>query len=208
MSVAVQTIDADGVEVLCEESFTLKPIAMPTTSEKIEEYRSKFGALTIKGIDDKEGYENVTKALSVLRSTRVAIEKTRKDLKADSLEYGRRVDAIAKELTSSIEALEVPLSSAKQSIDQEKERLKREKAEAAQRALEEEIRKKREAEEAELARLKAIEDEKRAAEDARLKAERDRLCNSECTRVKSLVTFPTTIGFGFSSKSGVIVIQS
>lgn len=113
-----------------------------------------------------EGYERVHRAIMLLVPMRTAIEKRRKVLKADSLEYGRRVDAEAKRLTGLIEEIELPLRSAKDAIDEERRR------ESAR--LFEEAKAKREAEEkaardAEEARLKAIRD----AETARLKAERE-----------------------------------
>lgn len=105
----------------------------------------------------KDGYEFTRKGIAECREMRVAIEKRRKELKAYSLEYGRKVDAVAKTLTAAIEEIETPLIEAKRAVDEERERVKRESEEAERRKEE--------------ARLKAIRD----AEEARLKAEAERL---------------------------------
>jgi threonine aldolase len=55
-------------------------------------------------------------------------------LKADALEYGRVVDSVAKRITAEIESVENVLSAAKQIVDDEKARVKRE-AEAAAAAV-------------------------------------------------------------------------
>lgn len=63
----------------------------------IREWGAKYSGLTC---DDAEGYEETRKAIAVLRSTRTGIEKRRVELKKDALEYGRRVDSVAKALTA------------------------------------------------------------------------------------------------------------
>ena len=44
--------------------------------------------------DTPKGYEEVRLAIADLRSTRVAIEKRRVELKTDALAYGRLVDSV------------------------------------------------------------------------------------------------------------------
>lgn len=137
--------------------------------------------------DTPAHYKIGVQSIAACRVARVAIEERRKLLKQDSLEYGRKVDAVAKQLVDIIEAVEKPLKAAKLEVDNEKERLKREAAEAERRAVEERIRAEREAEElalrvkrqAEEAELveqrRALEAERKAAaaERAQLQAERD-----------------------------------
>ncbi|MDT8419377.1 MAG: hypothetical protein RQ754_03010 [Desulfuromonadales bacterium] len=76
------------------------------------------------------------------RELRIAVEKKRKDLKADALEYGRRVDGEAKRITASLEAIEKPLDTLikaeearKQAEKEERERLERERILAKERHL-------------------------------------------------------------------------
>jgi len=132
------------------------------TPTDIRAMAKRFSALTA---DTREGYESVRGAIATLRNTRVSVEKRRVELKASALAYGRRVDAIAGELTAALESVEEPLKLKKAAVDDERDRAKREKEAAERAAAEAIIRAEREAEEA---RLKMIRD----AEEARLAAER------------------------------------
>jgi chromosome segregation ATPase len=112
-----------------------------------------------------EGYEMVRLALSDLRGCRSRIEARRVELKRDALEYGRKVDTVARQLSDAIEVIEQPLKVEKGKIDDEKARIKAER-EAAERAeAEAKLRAEREVEEA---RLRAA----REAEEQRLREER------------------------------------
>jgi len=90
----------------------------------IKELSSEFLPLKINGIDDTEGYEKVTKALRFMVSKRVAVEEKRKELKADSLAFGRAVDGRAKEITNMLNPIEEHLKQEKQKIDDYHEMLK------------------------------------------------------------------------------------
>ncbi len=130
----------------------------------IEATRAKYAALEAT---TPAGYEEVRQAIAVVRTTRTSIEKRRQELKAGALEFGRKVDAEAKRLTTLIESIENPLVAKKQAIDDEKARVKAEAEAARLREIEARLAAERAAEEA---RLKAIRDE----ENARLAAERER----------------------------------
>ena len=52
--------------------------------------------------DDPKGFKEAKSHVAGLRKVKSKIEKTRKALKADALEYGRKVDGIAKELKADI----------------------------------------------------------------------------------------------------------
>lgn len=133
------------------------------TPEQIEAKKKTYAALTC---DTREGYEQVRLAIAECRTTRVQVEAKRKELKAGALEYGRRVDAVAKQLTGLVEEIETPLQEKKDAVDQAKARAKAEKEAQEKAALEAQLRAEREAEEA---RLKA----EREAEEARLAAQRE-----------------------------------
>lgn len=90
----------------------------------IAEMKKEYTGLTIAGIDDKEGYEKVHKARMLVRSKRTDVEKKRKELKADSLKFGRAVDAEALRITAMLEEIETPLSKEEERIDAEHERIK------------------------------------------------------------------------------------
>lgn len=94
---------------------------------KIQELKEQYGALAIKGVEDKEGYEAVRVALGIVKGARTGFENKRKDLKADYLKIGAAIDAEAKRLTLLIKPLEDKLQSEKDRIDEEKERAKKQK---------------------------------------------------------------------------------
>ena len=134
---------------------------------------AEWGVLTT---ETPKGYEDIRLAIAECRGARVAVEAKRKELKAESLEYGRRVDAAARDFTAIVEGIEAPLQAKKDAADAEKERVRQEKAEAERKRIEEELRVKREAEEAqreEERRIRAEEERKaRELEEARLEQER------------------------------------
>lgn len=91
----------------------------------IEELKKEFLPLKIVSIEDKEGYNLVSKSLRFVISKRTAIEDKRKELKADSLAFGRAVDAKAKEITEMLSPIEEHLKSEKAKIDAEIEAIKK-----------------------------------------------------------------------------------
>jgi hypothetical protein len=116
---------------------TTKPVILySVTAETIEQMAAKFAGLKINGIEDKAGYQLVHSARMECVKARGNIEKTRKELKAESLEFGRKVDAEAKLLTVKIEKIEARLETEQQVIEDAKEklRLEREDAMVAERA--------------------------------------------------------------------------
>ncbi len=54
---------------------------------------------------DKKGAENARSHIYKMRTKKGDVERTRKELKADALEFGRKVDAAAKELTEALESM-------------------------------------------------------------------------------------------------------
>lgn len=117
-------------------------------------------------------YKDGVKAIATCREYRVAIEERRKLLKQDSLEYGRKVDAVAKQLTDIIAAVEEPLKVSKLEVDNAKARAKEAEQEAKRAAVEAEIRAKREAEEHALLVQRQADEERLRQERANFEAER------------------------------------
>lgn len=93
-------------------------VTYPITEADIQ---TRFGRYVGLTAETPQQYKVVQAALSDLRSARTEIEKRRKELKADSLEYGKKVDAAAKFLTAQIEAIEAPLKASKAAADRKKE---------------------------------------------------------------------------------------
>lgn len=174
---------------------------------------NKFMPLEIRDFNDVEGFKEVHEARMVVKNKRVEVEKVRKALKADALEYGRMVDAEAKRITALLEPIELHLQRLEDAYNAEKERIKnaaRLKAEAeakakadaeeaARRAEQERIRKEQEAESSRLrverekieAERAAIEAERRAAQEKidaerrEIEAEQKRLADIEAARVRA-----------------------
>ncbi|HUT88025.1 MAG TPA: hypothetical protein VMY37_00885 [Thermoguttaceae bacterium] len=130
----------------------------------IAKMAAEYLPLAIRDVNDSVGAKIVHEARMVVKSHRVDVEKTRKALKADALEFGRKVDAEAKRIVALLTPIEQHLSDQESAYEEAKEAIRnaaRLKAEAEERA-------KQEAEEA---RLKA----EREAEGERLRVEREKL---------------------------------
>lgn len=111
---------------LIKRELTKFDVVVPAVAELSKE----FLPMKIASIDDTEGYTEVSKALRFVISKRTAVEDKRKELKADSLAYGRAVDARAKEITEMLSPIELHLKSEKDRIDEEKEQIKKREEEA------------------------------------------------------------------------------
>jgi hypothetical protein len=111
---------------LIKRELTKFDVVVPAVAELSKE----FLPLKIISIDDTEGYTEVSKALRFVVSRRTAVEDKRKELKADSLAYGRAVDARAKEITEMLSPIELHLKAEKDRIDEEKEQIKKREEEA------------------------------------------------------------------------------
>lgn len=92
---------------------------------EITKLAEEFRALTIAGVDDKAGYKAVDEARKKLKATRVQIEKDGKALRADALEWQRKIIAKEKELIGLIEPVEIELSLKQKAINDEKEKIRR-----------------------------------------------------------------------------------
>ncbi len=112
------------------------------TEAKIEEMKAIYMPLVITDLNDKFQLDYVHQARMVVKGYRVNVEKRRKELKADALEYGKKVDARAKEIFSKLEPIEDHLMAEENKVleverkrKEEEARIEREKMEARVRAL-------------------------------------------------------------------------
>lgn len=154
--------------IVAKELKSTHVVEYSVSDAAIDKLRERYTGLTIANTAD---YERVRVGIGELRDIRVQVEKTRVELKADALAYGRKVDAEAKRITSLLLEIEEPLKLEKQKVDEEKARVKREKEEAERAKIEAELKAKREAEEAEAARIKAEQEAIERAERERIAAE-------------------------------------
>jgi chromosome segregation ATPase len=135
----------------------------------------QYMGLTCNGIADVKGFQAVHQARMVVKGKRVEVEKVRKELKADALEYGRKVDAEAKRITALLEPIETHLLQQEEAVEAERERIRetaRLKAEAEARAIEEERLAKEQAEREAEEELRRVQ---REAEEAAIRAEREKI---------------------------------
>lgn len=109
-------------------------VVFSVTDAGIAELEAKHRGLVVAH-GDKKGYLALTQAIAEVRTARTDVEKRRKELKQDALDYGRLVDSTAKAITERLEAIEGPLKANKEQIDAENERIKREKEEAEQKRI-------------------------------------------------------------------------
>ncbi|VVC75952.1 hypothetical protein AQUSIP_12530 [Aquicella siphonis] len=100
------------------------------TDSALSELAKKYMPLAINGIEDKAGYKAVKAARLDIKNYRVSVEKRRKELTSDALRYKQAIDGEARRITSLLTPIEAHLEKQEKTIDQEIERIKREKEQA------------------------------------------------------------------------------
>ena len=96
------------------------------TDAAIEQMEKEFLPLVVSDVEDKDGYKAVREARLTVKEHRVKVEKTRKELKADSLAFGKAVDGEAKRITTKLESIETHLQEQEDIVAKEFERRKAE----------------------------------------------------------------------------------
>ena len=117
-----------------EEIATKELKKFNVTDAAIAKMDADYMALTVRDATDDNGYKAVKSARMEVVRLRGKVEKTRVILKADSLEYGRRIDREAKRITALLAPIEAHLIGQEKIIDDEKARIKAE-TEAKEAAL-------------------------------------------------------------------------
>lgn len=107
------------------------------TDAAIAEMEHAYMGLTIQGLDDKKGFVAVHTARMVVKGKRVEVEHRRKELKADALAYGKKVDGEAKRIFGKLEPIESHLQSEEDKVVEEKKRIEDEKARIEQDRVDE-----------------------------------------------------------------------
>ena len=93
---------ASSTSVSTAPKFDLNIIDFDQFQDSVNALSERVMPLKVADAADKKGYEIVRAARIGVKNLRVKIDKTHKRLKANSLEYGRKVDAIAKLLKEKI----------------------------------------------------------------------------------------------------------
>ncbi|WP_457750124.1 hypothetical protein, partial [Sulfurimonas sp.] len=83
-----------------------------------------------------EQYQVVLAGHKKFVKARIQIEKVRKTLKAPAIEYGKKVDAIAKEFQAKLKPIEDKLSFERKKVEENEARMQREAEEAEERRVE------------------------------------------------------------------------
>ena len=96
------------------------------TEAAISEMESRFMGLAITNIEDKEQFQVVHDARMVVKNHRVAVEKKRKELKADALAWGKKVDTEAKRIFGMLEPIESHLMAEENKVIEAEKRIKEE----------------------------------------------------------------------------------
>lgn len=117
------------------------PIVFDLTKAKIAELSAAFMPLKVTGVDDKAGLVAVHEARMEIKGYRVAIEKKRKEYKAEALEYGKRVDSAAKSITDLLEPIEAHLQREETLVEDAKAKLKADVELAKKRKLDDRMAK-------------------------------------------------------------------
>jgi hypothetical protein len=108
-------------------------LSIAEATKRAEEYRPLVDA----DMNEPGQYAMVRDGERDLKSLRLAVEKRRKDLKAASIEYGRKVDSKAKEIIAPMEVVEKKLNNLRTAFDARTEIARREEAEKEQRRIDE-----------------------------------------------------------------------
>lgn len=95
------------------------------TEAAIAELDKRFSGLTIRDIDDKEGYKVVREARLIMKGYRVDVDKRRKELNEEALAHQKRINAEAKKITDKLVPIETYLSNQEEAYENKLAEIKR-----------------------------------------------------------------------------------
>jgi len=99
------------------------------TNAAIAQMESIYMGLTITDLEDKDEFKAVHDARMVVKGHRVSVDKKRKELKKDALEWCRNVEDEAKRITGLLEPIETHLQAEENKVVLEQRRIEAEEAE-------------------------------------------------------------------------------
>jgi hypothetical protein len=103
------------------------------TDAAISKMSSDYMPLTVKDLNDKEGYKQVSEARMIVKKKRVEVTNRGKELRADAVAYQKAIIEEEKRIVGLLEPIEEHLNTEKKKIDDEAARVKAE-AEAREAA--------------------------------------------------------------------------
>jgi hypothetical protein len=118
--------------ITIEESIKLEIARFDPFEARLLELKEQYSGLTINGIEDKEGYENVRLAIAELRGIRTGTTKDKAIIKKPFLQACETIETKSKWIIAEVSKIEDPLQKLKDDIDAEKEKIKQAKQTAQQ----------------------------------------------------------------------------
>jgi len=113
-------------------------ITLPIRYDVTEQHIKKLADLYSEFPTDMSAPDNyaiVKQGVASCRKLRGQVERRRKELKADALAYGKRVDAAAREIKEKLLAIETPMLEVKRAWDNRKEIERREAAQKEEKRI-------------------------------------------------------------------------
>lgn len=135
-------IEVEAVPVTAELSEALGSALrqLDPIEGRLAEMRRRAASLpVIAGLDDRRAEEEVRAFLRDVVSTRTGLDKLRLELKRPALDFGKSLDARAKEITAKIEEIEAPIAETIEALNAERKRIAEEEAERERQALAERV---------------------------------------------------------------------
>lgn len=130
-----QTVRTQTAEVMVNQQIRMEIKKFNLADAAIAAMKEKYGALTIKGPEDKEGYKAVKEAWNDTRSKRTGLEKKGLEIRSGYTVIGKAIKKEEDRLVELLDPLETDLYKKWKDIDDEKDRIKKAKEEAEQREL-------------------------------------------------------------------------
>lgn len=127
-------VEAEPITLGLERAIEGALAQLDPVAEGLAELRRRAAALELGDPDDAENEKAVRAFVSEVVSTRTGLEALRKELKQPALDYGRALDARAKEIEQQLREIEAPGAAHLEAIAAERKR-RREEAEAERQRL-------------------------------------------------------------------------
>ncbi len=118
-----------------EKTITMELERFDITEAAIAIMSEKYMQLTIKDIDDADGFEQVHTARMDVKTRRVKVMKTGKEIRADAVKFQKAVLAKEKGIIALLEPIETHLTTEEEKVTKEKERIKAEEDRKEQKLI-------------------------------------------------------------------------
>lgn len=113
---------------LAVKNKTSQPVVMSVTNTKLEKLQKKFAK--VPDCTTTEGYELARVGISEIVGLRTGLATCKKDLKAEAIAFGKKVDVEYNRILDILVSIETPMKEAKKKVDAIKEAKKEEKRKA------------------------------------------------------------------------------